>query len=96
MDIQTVITIAVAASPVIATVLEAARRVSFVPFDPKSPATMRLAVAFVSALGGVALAYFDHTLSADLVKGAAEALLSAAVIYAGAVTTHDHALKQGD
>lgn len=84
----------VVAGPAISLVAEAARRVPIVPFDPKTAAGMRLAVLFVSTAAGFGLAYLSGTPGAFDWDTALRGLVDAAIIYAGAVATHDHALDK--
>lgn len=83
------------AGPALSFVTEAARRVPAVPFDPRTVAGMRVAVVALSLLAGAGLAWLDGSLITFDWSGAGKALLDAAVIYAGAVATHDHALAGG-
>lgn len=50
-------------------------------------------MAAVSLLAGAGMAYLNGNLAAFDWATAGDALVNAAIIYAGAVATHDHALK---
>lgn len=94
MDINTIqVLIPLIAGPLVGVASEAARRVPVVPFNPRTAAGMRVAVAAFSVLAGVGLAYLDGQLVTFNWDQAFKALLDAVVIYTGAVATHDHALK---